>query len=112
MASLGIGIEEVMNMRITILPKTPLGWWSVGLVVVSVLFFVLFQVILGPGPDYNMALAYALTAVIAGIAVAAFVTGLISIIRSKEWAILVFVAMAISLYSLIGGIASLFSLAK
>jgi hypothetical protein len=78
----------------------------------SILLFALFVVILGPGPDYNMALAYALTAIDVGIAVAAFITGLISIIKSKERSILVFVAMAISLYSLIGGIASLFGLAK
>ena len=99
-------------MRISILPKSVLGWWSVGLVVASIVFFVLSDVILGPGPDYNMALAYALTAVVAGIAVAAFVTGIISIMMRKERAILVFVAMAISLYSLIGGTASLLGLAK
>jgi hypothetical protein len=101
-----------MKMRITILPKTPLGWWSVGLCVVSIALFALFVVILGPGPDYNMTLAYALTAIDAGIAVAAFVTGLISIIKSKERSILVFVAMAIGLYSLIGGTVSLLGLAK
>ena len=99
-------------MKINILPKSVLGWWSIGLVVVSILFFALFQVILGPGPDYNMALAYALTAILAGTALAAFVTGLSSIIRNKERSILVFVAVAISLYSLIGGIASLLDLAK
>ena len=99
-------------MKINILPKSVLGWWSIGLVVVSILFFVLFQVILGPGPDYNMTLANILTIVLAVTAVAAFVTGLSSIIRNKERSILVFVAMAISLYSLIGGIASLLGLAK
>ena len=71
-------------MRISILPKSSLGWWSVGLVVASVLFFALFEVILGPGPNYNMALAYALTAVVTGIAVAAFATGLISIIKRRN----------------------------
>jgi hypothetical protein len=101
-----------MNMRITILPKRVLGWWSIGLVVASILFFVLSEVILGPGPDYNMALAYALTTVVAGIAVAAFVTGLISIIKSKERSILVFVSTAIGLYTLIGGTISLLGLAK
>ena len=78
-----------MKVRISILPKTSLGWWSVGLVVAWILFFVLSQVILGPGPNYNMALAYTLTIVVAGIGVAAFVTGLISIIKSKERSILV-----------------------
>ena len=99
-------------MRITILPKSSLGWRSVGLCLASILFFALFVVILGPGPDYNMALANALTAVDAAIAVAAFVTGLLSIMKRTERSILVFVAMAISLYSLIGGIAALAGLAK
>jgi len=99
-------------MRISILPKSLLGWWSIGLVVANILFFVLSQVILGPGPDYNMPLAYTLTIVLAGIAGAAFVTGLVSIIKSKERSILVFVAMAIGLYSLIGGTLSLLGLAK
>ena len=99
-------------MGITILPKTPLGWWSVGLVVANILFFVLSQVILGPGPDYNMALANTLTIVATCIAVAAFVTGLIGIIKSKERSILVFLTTAIGLYSLIGGIVSSLGLAK
>ena len=99
-------------MRISILPKSLMGWWSAGLVIASLVFFVLFDVILGPGPDYNMALAYALTIVIAGVSAAVFATGLIGIIRSKERSILVFVAMAISLYSLIGGTASLLGLAE
>jgi hypothetical protein len=89
---------EVMNMRITILPKSPLGRWSVGLTVAWILFFVLSEVILGPGPDYNMALAYGLTIVDTGIAVAAFVTGLISIIKSRERSILAFLAVVVSLF--------------
>jgi hypothetical protein len=101
---------EVMNMRISILPKRLLGWWSVGLAVAWILFFVLSEVILGPGPDYNMALAYALTIVVAGIGAAAFVTGLISIIKSKERSILVFLTTAIGLYSLFG--AALLRLSK
>ena len=65
-------------MRISILPKSPLGWWSFGLAVASVLFFVLSQIALGPGPDYNMPLAYTLTIVLTGIAVAAFAQGSLS----------------------------------
>jgi len=99
-------------MRITILPRSLLGWWSVGLVVANILFFVLSEVILGPGPDYNMALANTLTIVATCIAVAAFVTGLIGIIKSKERSILVFVAMAIGLYSLIGCTTGLLGLQK
>jgi hypothetical protein len=99
-------------LRISILPKTSLGWWSVGLCVASILLFALFVVILGPGPDYNMPLAYTLTGVLTGISIAAFITGLISIMKRKELSILVFVAMAIGLYSLIGGATSLLGLQK
>ena len=99
-------------MQIATLPKSVLGWWSVGLCVASILFQILFEVILGPGPNYNMALANALTIVLTGIAVAAFVTGLISIIKSKERSILVFLTTVIGLYSLIGGTVSLLGLAK
>ncbi len=99
-------------MRISILPKTSLGWWSVGLCLASILFFALFVVILGPGPDYNMPLAYTLTVALTGISIAAFVTGLLSIMKRKERSILVFVAMAIGLYSLVGGATSLLGLQK
>ena len=98
-------------MRISIRPKSPLGKWSVGLGVAYILFFVLSEVILGPGPNYNTALAVALTIVDTSIAVAAFVTGLISIIKSKERSILVFLTTAIGLYGLIGGTGSLLGLA-
>jgi hypothetical protein len=102
--------KKVMNVRISILPKTSLGRWSVGLVVTFILFFVLAEVILGPGPNYNMALAVALSIVAAGIGVAIFVTGLISIIKSKERSILVFLTTAIGFYSLFG--AALLRLAR
>ena len=100
-----------MNMRISILPKSPLGWWSVGLGVASIPFFALSEVILGPGPNYNMALANALTIVLAGIVGAAFVTGLISVIKSKERSVFVFLTTAIGLYGLIGATGSLLGLA-
>jgi len=102
----------VQNVRIGVLPRSPSGWLSIGLCVASILLFALFVVILGPGPDYNMPLAYTLTAVLAGISAAAFVAGLLSIMNRKERAILVFVAMAIGLYSLVGGVVSLLGLPK
>ncbi len=60
-----------MNVRITILPKSPLGRWSVGLGVAWILFFVLSEVLTGfevLGPELNLALARVLTIVEAGIA--------------------------------------------
>jgi len=104
-------LNEVMNVRISVLPKTSLGRWSVGFAIAWILFFVLSEVILGPGPNYNMVLAYGLTTVDTAIAVAAFVTGLIGIIKNKERSVFVFLATAIGLYGLIGGASSLFGLA-
>ena len=99
-------------MRISILPKTLSGWWSAGLVIASLILFVLSVVILGPGPDYNMALAYTLTIIIAMISAAILVMGLIGIIKSKERAVLVFLAMVVGVYTLFGCITGLLGLQK
>ena len=99
-------------MKITIIPKSILGRWSVSLATFYVLFFVLSEIIIGSGTDYNVNLAYTLTAVDAGIGLATFVTGLISILKSKERAFPVFLTTAIGLYGIIGGIGSLLGLAK
>jgi hypothetical protein len=91
--------KEVMNMRINILPKTSLGWWSVGLAIpVFLLFTYPFLIRLGRvvsfiGAYFNFAF------IISGIA--AFVIGLISIIRNKERSILVFLATLIGLFALL-----------
>jgi uncharacterized membrane protein len=98
-----------MNMRINILPKTPLGWWSVGLGILFLILFTspllgvlvrlqsayagLFPIGLPPGGIMGIVFA------IAGAA--ALVTGLISIIRSKERSILAFLAMIIGLFLLV-----------
>jgi hypothetical protein len=99
-------------MRISIMPKSILGWWSVGLVIASFVLFLLFDVIIGPGPDYNMALAYALTTVIAAISLVVFAASLLGIVKNKERSILVFMAIVIGLYSFIGCITGLLGLQK
>jgi hypothetical protein len=99
-------------MRMSILPKCLPGWWSVGLCISIMLLFALSVVILGPGPDYNRPLAYTLTFVIAGISIAAFITGLLNSIKTKERSVLVFAAMAIGLYNLIGCVTSLLGLQR
>ena len=98
-------------MRICIRPKSTLGRWSIGLAIAVITLFVLAQGILGSGPDYDMSLAVTLTTILIGIAIAAFVTGLVGIIKSKERSIFVFVTTAIGLYTMIGGSASLLGLA-
>jgi hypothetical protein len=96
-----------MNIRITVLPKTPSGWWSLGLVVtMPVLFFIgalftnlLYKSVPAGGTilkDIAVRPALALTMLIGmGSGVSAFIIGLISIIRQKERALLVYVAVLI-----------------
>jgi len=98
-------------MRSTILPKTTLGRWSVGLAVAWILFFIISEVLVGfevLGAESNHALALTLTVIVTAIGGATFVTGLISIIKSKERSVLVFLTTAIGLYGLIG-LVSLFA---
>ncbi len=109
------GVEGSGDVRISILPKTPLGRWSVSLGVAWILFFALSVVLTGFevfGTELNPALAFALTIVLTCIAVAALVTGVISMIKSKERSDFVFLVSAIGLYSMIGNIISLLGLAK
>jgi hypothetical protein len=86
---------------ITVVPKTPLGRWSVGLTIAFILSLVLVEVLTGfnlPNPESNLIPAIILTIIIAGISGSAFVTGLISMIKSKERSILVFVGMVVSFW--------------
>ena len=90
-------------MRLTILPKRALGWWSVGLAILSLLFMspifgvirlgsIARQINLSPGQLKGIAFAV--------VGMAALVTGLLSIIRSKERSILIFLAMLIGLVAM------------
>ena len=86
-------------MRISVLPKTSLGRWSVGLAAAFTLLSVLFAVLTGlggagPGPVAPIVIA----TIIFGISgIAALVTGLISIVKRKERSILVLLAAAVGL---------------
>ena len=97
-------------MRITILPKIRLGWWSLGLIVaMPVLFFIgmsftnlLYESVPAGGTilnDIAVRPALALT-MLAGMAsgISAFVIGLIAIIRQKERAVLVYGATLIGAF--------------
>ncbi len=83
-------------MRISILPKTPLGRWSVGLAAAFILVGVLVGLLaylagleLQSGSFGLMILA----AAIGVLGIGSLVTGLLSITKSKERSILAFVAM-------------------
>jgi hypothetical protein len=99
------------SVGVTILPKTPLGKWSIGVVVASILlpfalyrFFIPFESF---APEFNAVLYLAVIIVIAVIAGATFITGLISMIKSKERSVFVFVSTAIGLWFLIATTVSL-----
>ena len=95
------------EMPISVLPKTSLGRWSVGLAIAFILFFVLMGVLTGfnPfGPGTNPVLAVVLKIILAGMPGAVFVTGLISMIKRKERSVFVLVSMALGLWYLIGGV--------
>ena len=97
-----------MNIRITILPKSVLGWWSVGLVVAAFVFGFSSEDIISPAglSNFPMALRVTLMFVFAAMGGAASVIGLLSIIKRKQGSVLVFVSIAIGLWLLIGGVVS------
>jgi hypothetical protein len=96
-----------MNMRISIWPKSLLGRWSVGLGAAFIVVFVLSGVLtalggVGVGPAPVGPIAGVALGVAFGVSgIVALVTGLISIIKSKERSILVFVAVVAGLFCLI-----------
>jgi len=89
-------------VRISILPKSSLGRWSVVLAAAFILLTILFAVLtglggVGPGPVAFIVIA----TVVFGISgIAAFITGLISMIKSKERSILVFLAALVGFNAL------------
>ena len=94
-------------MRISIRPKSPLGRWSVGLAAAFVLLFVLFQTfaasvrrnpVTNPNPPSPVILMAVIAAYVSGMV--SFVTGLISIIKSKERSILVSSLVVVGFLSL------------
>ena len=88
-------------MRITIMPKTSSGWWSVGLVIAIIVLFVVIDIVVVPEPPPASALDRGLSSVFAGISAAAFATGLIGVVTRRERSILVFLTTAIGLFAFI-----------
>jgi hypothetical protein len=89
------------GMAISILPRSSLGWWSVGLAVVFLL--ALIGVLVLPGDDLldsksNQAVSLVLKIVFIALSAVSFVAGLASIYKRKEPSVLVIVGMLITLW--------------
>ncbi|HUV52098.1 MAG TPA: hypothetical protein VMW64_03385, partial [Dehalococcoidia bacterium] len=85
------------EVPITLLPKTSLGRWSLGLAIAFIMLFTVAAVPLGDQwglkeneEVVNPVLTVILTIILFGIAVATLVTGFIGAIKHKERSILVF----------------------
>jgi len=91
-------------MRITILPKTPLGRWSPG-TAVAVILVALLNILLGKALNVlefkSGSIELRIFFVALGISgMGSLLTGFISIIKSKERSILVFLALVVGLFVL------------
>ena len=100
------------EMGLSVLPKTSLGRWSLGLAIAFILLFVLAA---GPLREQwglneneelvNPVLTIVLTIILVGTSGAALVTGLIGAIKRKERSVLVFLGMLITFWwGLIGAV--------
>jgi len=92
-------------MRANFAPKTIWGRWSVWLIIAFFVFLASFLVLVASGQrggeTFFSNLALTIPMLLAGsCGVAAFVTGLIGIIKSRERAILVYLAAGIGLFVL------------
>lgn len=100
------------GMGISILPRSSLGWWSVGLAVSFLLVLVSVSGLLGDDlldSEGSQALALVLKIVFVAVSGTSFAAGLISLIKRKESSLLVVVGMLITLWlGLITMVAHLF----
>ena len=96
---------ERKGMTLSVLPKTSLGIWSVGLTIAFILLFFLIGVLTGSDPfGFNPILAVIFKIIFAGVPVAILSTGLISMIKRKERSIVVLVSMVVGLWFLIAAV--------
>ena len=99
-------------MRISYKPSAVLGAWSVRLIALALAFFILFAVLVAlgqrGGETFFSNLVLTIPILIAAIlAVCAFFTGILSIIRNRERAVFVLISTAIGFFVLIFGLAEI-----
>jgi hypothetical protein len=96
------------GMNISVLPKTSWGRWSISLAGAFVILYISLQAfytyvhrnpVPNPGPPSPFILIGVTAEDISGIG--AFITGLISMIKSKERSIFVFLVVALGCFALI-----------
>lgn len=97
-------------MKISFLPKTKLGIWSVALLISSVLLLVLFFLLINVfnqkgGPTFFSNLTLTIPIILAWFAcAAAFIIGIIAVIKSKSRSFLVFITILIGFLVTLFGI--------
>jgi hypothetical protein len=89
------------EMSVSILPRSSVGWWSVGLAIAFVL--ALLAVTALPSEDLldaesHRTLSVVLKVLFIGISGVSFVAGLFSLIRRRQVSILVLLGMLVSLW--------------
>jgi cytochrome bd-type quinol oxidase subunit 2 len=94
------------SMRLSLKPTTTIGKWSTGLIIAFFLFFLVFLILVASGQrgddTFFSFTALTIPGLLAGVsAVSAMVTGVISIVKSRERSVLVFLATAIGFLLLI-----------
>ncbi len=92
-------------MRTSIPPKTRLGKWSIWLIIVFIVLFILFQLLVASGQSggdtFFSNLLLSVPMLIAGISgISAFFTGIVSIIKGKERSVLVFISTTVGFFIL------------
>ena len=83
-----------MNIQIHILPKTVMGKWSVSLAIIGILLTVVSMVLVAMGHHLDVDAPW-VGAVLSFAIFAAFATGLIAFIRSKERGITVYLGLGL-----------------
>jgi hypothetical protein len=96
------------GQRVTALPGDGPGKSSLALAAVSLAFLVPIAAVTGSGSDTGPVLNPALAAALTAIPVAAVAAGGISMVRSRERCILVFLSTAVGLVLLLGAIGHFF----
>ncbi len=92
-------------MHIGMLPKTILGKWSANLAIAFIIALVVYIVLVevptdfnGPSDEFNPVVLIILETVMVGTSVAAFITGLISMINDKERSVIVILGVIITFW--------------